>query len=658
MALPEPVIAFIGGGPRTAGILERLARNRADVYGGRFSVCVVEPWEPGSGRIWRYAQHRLLRLNSMAADVTMFTDESVACDGPAADGPSLIDWAAGVADGSITDARIRSGHMWDQARGLRPDSFPTRQLQSHYLEWFFRHSAGLLRDSGVPVEIHRDTVTDVQPLGDAGHDGGRHLLRLAGGGSITADVLVYSLGHTDSEPSPEAVALAGFARRRGCFYSGPAYTTDVDYSRIRPGSDVIVSGLGLAFVDLTVLLMEGRGGTFHEGDAGVLEYRPCGLEPRLWVGSRRGVPYHSKISSTLKAPPEAGLRFFTAAAVVELRQIHGELDFHTQVWPLLAKEAGYGYYRELFLGYPERTTRSWEDFQAGYAAVDWYSPERAALVAAAVPDPSLRLDLETLDHPLRDLRFTDLAQVQRTVTAYLEADLARRTSPEHSETLGLFMALLRVYMEVGRILPQEYLTAESRPAVSGWWHGFFSFVDSGPPPERLRELLALHRAGLVRFLGPQLQVSTNERTGLFTAGSAQCGETVSAAAYIEARLPGPAVAASANSALRGLHTSGSGSEEALDVPGGRALSTGKLRVDSRHRVVDATGRAQPRIFAVGAGTSAWGAGAFSRPRSNASAFSTNDALARNLLAAAAEIAAAASAGVTEVAGSEILQQIH
>ena len=627
MPMPEPVIAFIGGGPRTAGLLERLARNREELFGGRFSVCVVEPWEPGSGRIWRCAQHPLLRLNSMAVDVTLFTDDSVACEGPAADGPSLIQWARGVANGSITDARIRSAEVMQQIRALEPASFPTRQLQSHYLEWFFRRSAALLEDSGVPVEIVRDTVTATE------NDGGRHLLRLAGGGSVAADLVVYSLGHTDTEPSAAAGALAGFARRHGCFYAGPAYTTDVDYSEVKPGSEVIVSGMGLAFVDLMVLLMEGRGGTFADAADGTLEYRPCGLEPRLWVGSRRGVPYHSKISSTMKAAPEANLRFFTAAAVGQLALEHGTLDFRTHIWPLLAKEAGYGYYRELFLGYPQRVTLGWEEFAAAYAGTKWYSAARTALVAAAVPDPALRLDLENLDQPLAGTHLPDLTVIQETVAAYINQDLALRTAPDHSETLGLFMALLRVYMEAGRILPPDLLTAESRLAISGWWHGFFSFVDSGPPPERLRELLALHRAGLVLFLGPDLEVTTDEETGLFTARSAGCRQSVSAAAFIEARLPEPSVRSSANPALRSLHAAGIGFEEVLPAGGGM-LVTGKLTVDRQHRVLDSSGKPAPGLFAVGAATSAWGAGAFSRPHSNASVFGVNDALARLLLAEA------------------------
>jgi hypothetical protein len=389
--------------------------------------------------------------------------------------------------------------------------------------------------------------------------------------------------------------------------------------------------MGLAFVDLLVLLFEGRGGRFEDRSDGGLDYVPSGAEPRLWAGSRRGVPYHSKISSTLRGEPGGAPRYFTAAAVELLLAAHEELDFRTQLWPLIAKDAGYAYYRELFTGYPARVHGGWEEFSARFDALDWYSREREDLVAAAIPDPTLRLDLEALDQPFSGCAFADHAAVQRSVAGYIERDLKLRTSPDHSETLALFTALLRVYMELGRLVPQERLNSRSQHAVHGWWHGFFSFVDSGPPPHRLREILALHRAGLLQFLGPGMWVRPDEARGRFVAGSFQSPVVVDAAAYIEARLPSPSVARSANPALADLHDAGWGTEQSLLTSDG-PHSTGKLLASSSHEVLAPDGGRQVGLFAVGPWTSGWGAGAFARPGTNAAPFRENDALARRLLA--------------------------
>jgi uncharacterized NAD(P)/FAD-binding protein YdhS len=630
-------VAFVGGGPRTAGILERLAANRPELFSHPLAIHVIEPHTPGSGRIWRYDQHPGLLLNSAAADITMFTDASVACEGPAADGPGLDGWAAGVLDGTITDVPPLTPELQRQLQALDGTTFPTRQLQSVYLEWFFRRAVSALGPD-VTVTLHRDTAVRIDSDGDSGT--GAYRVRLAGGAAVDADVVVSALGHTDSLPDETSARFAGFAARHGGFHAAPSYTTDVDYSALAPGQDVIVSGMGLAFVDLVVLLTEGRGGRFQETPDGGLAYLPSGAEPRLWAGSRRGVPYHSKISSTLRGEAAGAPRFFTAAAVQDLLARHGELDFRTHLWPLIAKDAGYGYFRELFTGYPERVNIGWNEFSDRFGALDWYSAERERLVLESVPDTEFHLDFEQLDRPLTGLDtagrdFAGHDDVQRAVAAYIEHDLRLRTSPDHSETLALFIALLKVYMELGRLVPAERLNARSQQAVHGWWHGFFSFVDSGPPPQRLRELLALHRAGLLQFLGPGLEILPDEASGQFVAVSAQSGVRVPAAALIEARLPAPAVAGSANPLLRHLHSSGLGSEQAVLTAGG-LHATGRLLVSPAGELVSPVGEPNRRMFAVGPHTSGWGAGAFARPGTNAAPFRENDALARRVLCLLAE----------------------
>src|SRR2546421_578453 len=90
----------------------------------RFARLHMEPHDPGSGRIGRCDQSPGLLPNPTAADVTMFTDSSVACDGPSVDGPGLAAWAGGVLDGSIRDVPQFEPHILDQLRTLTPASFP------------------------------------------------------------------------------------------------------------------------------------------------------------------------------------------------------------------------------------------------------------------------------------------------------------------------------------------------------------------------------------------------------------------------------------------------------------------------------------------------------------------------------------------------------
>lgn len=132
-------------------------------------------------------------------------------------------------------------------------------------------------------------------------------------------------------------------------------------------------GFGLAFVDLLVLLTEGRGGRYvrHEGDGDEeLTYHPSGREPVLYVGSRRGVPYRSKIGYDLDGERPPLPRFFGPAEVDALLSRAAGFDFRGDVWPLVEKELGFAHYHRLFTAHPERTAMAWADFEEKYAAAD------------------------------------------------------------------------------------------------------------------------------------------------------------------------------------------------------------------------------------------------------------------------------------------------
>jgi hypothetical protein len=83
-------------------------------------------------------------------------------------------------------------------------------------------------------------------------------------------------------------------------------------------------------------------------------------------------------------------------------------------------------------------------------------------------------------------------------------------------------------MTEGRLLDEDRI----RHVETGW-HGFFSFVASGPPPRRLEELLALRRASIVRFAGPELEVAIDNDQ--FVARSTDVAGEVRARALVEAR---------------------------------------------------------------------------------------------------------------------------
>ncbi|MEV6643498.1 FAD/NAD(P)-binding protein [Amycolatopsis sp. NPDC051371] len=611
-------LAVVGAGPRGVGVLERLGANSGLPRDRRLEVHLIDPFPPGPGRVWRYDQSPLLRMNSMPEDVTMFTDDSVKMAGPVRPGPTLLEWARKVRDGAL-DAEVPPGVV-AELTALDSFDFPTRRLQSAYLTWVYRKILDDLPE-GIDVVEHAARAVGV--------DG--RTVSLSDGTTVRADAVVFTVGHLDAEPDERERELVTFAARHGLAYYPAGYTADVDYSGIAPGETVLVRGFGLAFVDLMLLLTEGRGGRFEELPCGGLRYHPSGAEPVLHVGSRRGVPYHAKIGYRPRGKPLRLPRFFDAYAMDGLP---GEaLDFRVDVWPLIAKELAWGYYNELFTGHPDRVTMDFVVFADAFADLPWDSPEMRDLVTRAVPAEADRLDLDRLDRPMAGREFGSAEEFGKELREYVEADLARRADPEFSADLGAFTALLSVYSQLPVLVQKGRLDASSQVSdMDGWFHGFFSYYASGPPPRRLEELLALHQAGVVSFAGADMQVTANGAA--FVATSASYPGTLSARTLVEARLPGPSVTRAADGLLRQLRDSGELAEETVADPvTGALLPSGRIHTRvSDSRLLDGTGRPHPHRFAVGPHTSARSAAAFTRPRTNAASFRQNDAVAREILA--------------------------
>ncbi|MCX4425268.1 FAD/NAD(P)-binding protein [Streptomyces mirabilis] len=580
-------LVIVGAGPRGTGLIERIAANAPELYAGSgLDIHLVDPHPPGAGRIWREAQSPLLWMNSHAEDVTMFTDETVLMDGPVRPGPTLHEWAA-------IDGR----------------TFADRQLQGAYLSWVHEQAVAALPPD---VTVHHHPC---RALRVSGPREGRQQVWLEGRPRpLLADLVVLALGHLDAELDQEQGELATYAHARDLVHLPPDFTADSDLSSLAPGEPVLVRGFGLAFVDLMVLLTEGRGGRY-DGDT----YLPSGREPVLYVGSRRGVPYHSKIGYdwTGERPPLP--RFFGPAEVDALLARPEGFDFRRDVWPSIEKELGFAHYHRLFTVHPERTAIAWTDFEEKYAAGE--AAEREALVTSAVPDPADRLDLAVLDRPLDGVRYASHEEFQDGLRTYVEGDLRRRHDPGNSPDLAVFLGLLSVYGQLIRL-----------GDVGPRWHGFFSHLASGPPGPRLRQMLALSRAGVVRFVGADMAVVAED--GVFRASSATVpGETIEARALVEARLPEPTVGRALDPLLRELHADG-----AVETP------EGLLRVDrSDGRILDRGGRPHPRRFALGPYTDVRTPGAFTRPRTGGPAFRQNDATARAALAFLRDLACRAVA---------------
>ena len=181
------VLAVIGAGPTASSLLERLVANVPELLDGRpLEVHLVDPHRAGTGRVWRPDLDPLLWMNSMAEDVTMFTDDTVRCEGPIRPGPSLYEWSQDIDDATL--AELASPALAAEIRGLTGMTFPTRLVQSVYLEWYHRRVLAALPPA-VDIVPHDTRAVDLRDGSD-----GRQWITLDGVAEpLVADVVVLAM---------------------------------------------------------------------------------------------------------------------------------------------------------------------------------------------------------------------------------------------------------------------------------------------------------------------------------------------------------------------------------------------------------------------------------------------------------------------------------
>ncbi|WP_275464875.1 FAD/NAD(P)-binding protein [Streptomyces noursei] len=619
---PPARLAVVGAGPRGTSVLERICASAAELAPGtRLTVHVIDPAPPGAGQVWRSAQPADLLMNTVASQVTLFTDASVECAGPIRTGPSLHDW-----DGC----------------DVGPDDYPGRALYGRYLEWVFRHTVRTAPD-GVRVVAHRARAVRLAEAAD-----GTQALTLDDGRTLSGlGAVVLAQGHLPARPDAGQRSLADHAAAHGLHYLPPANPADLtaELAALPAGRPVLLRGLGLNFFDHLALLTAGRGGRFTTGPDGALGYRPSGREPRLYAGSRRGVPYHARGDNAKGAHGRHLPLLLTADVIAAFRKradAGDPPDFLTEVWPLVAKEVEAVYYEALLArratgrgGLPDAERDRFRERFLGSAHRD---PGEAAVLDAFDLAPADRWDWDRTTRPCPAGPFADRAAFRAWLLDRLRADVAHARQGNVAGPVKAALDVLRDLRNELRLIVDHggLAGASRRDHLDRWYTPLNAFLSIGPPRRRIAEMAALVEAGVLEVVGPGMEVRATGADGTapgFTAHSpAVPGSRVTAGALIEARLPEPDLRRTGDALLAGLLADGGCRPHVAD-----GYETGGLDVSpSPYHLIGADGRPHPRRFAVGVPTEGvhWVTAAGARPGVGSVTLADTDAVARAALRAA------------------------
>ncbi|WP_207695399.1 hypothetical protein DOK67_0001755 [Enterococcus sp. DIV0212c] len=554
-------IAIVGGGPRGLSVLERIVEwSRGEQV---IQITMFDPYGPG-GKVWREDQPLSLLMNSVASHVTLFTDETLSTKGPIAKGPNLHEWAQREAVSFIKKHNFENRvALLEECENLGPNDHCSRVFYGLYQKWFYEYIQSRMTEQ-TSVKFFKDTVRAVKMQESK-------FLVYTKAVETTVDTVVLALGHQENELIGNEKELATYASEHRLFYSSPKNAADAYLEAITENKPVLVRGLGLVFDDYLTLLTSERGGFFEEQN-GELVYHPSGREPQIIAGSGRGIPYHARGRNQKGYGQEYQPRFLKEKSLNKFKR--KEQFSAEQFFELLKKEVEFAYYSALVAAnYPKvNQARFSEEFirtKGAESVLEKYGINKKDF-----------WNWSTVQHP--DQQLEEEESFQDFILEYLNWDLIMAKKGTLSGPFAAALDSLKdLRDEVRFMLDHELFSDEEcKKWLWDWFTPLNSFLSIGPPLERIAELKALIKAGILTLIGPEMKIETE--AGSYVGYSKRFPMNKYKTHFlIEARLPKTANQYSLNPLVKQLLRDQIASLHVLELSSGEIYRTGALSVDRK-----------------------------------------------------------------------------
>ena len=528
-------IAIIGLGPRGISVFDRIiAFARNDASATPIELYLFDSKEFGPGcHTTDQADHLL--VNTVACQMTQFSDDTVRGAGPLLYGPSFSDWLASKHGSVVKGAAARTE--------IDRNGYYSRALFGDYLRWGFEYLKKLAPPQ-MTIFLHNYAgVDDLAWQGDRWHVS-------YDGCAYPADFVYLTTGHarkvlTDAERALTQKVEAARIRNPRLQLVLEPYPIRNATSSVMACDTIAIEGMGLTSFDLISQLTAGRGGRFEScgkmEPAGRLRYKASGQEPKILLYSRSGLPLTARAVNQKGVFGQYKPKFLTFARLEALRRESdgGQIDFQKQIIPLLWCDMQFAFYFSYL--HTQRDKMTALMFSNDFMACD-SAAARQALIDQHI-DRREQLSWDKLVDPVPPLALKSRRQFDDWLRTHMWRDvehamLGNLDSPVKSacDVLRDVRDVVRGAIDFGglyehshRWVLSEFLPLMNRLAV-------------GPPKERIAQMLALMDAGVVRAdFGPGAHCVLDEASASFSVHSHWSGEAAGANVLVRGRasLPGP-----------------------------------------------------------------------------------------------------------------------
>ncbi|MBR9663098.1 MULTISPECIES: FAD/NAD(P)-binding protein, partial [Bacillus cereus group] len=509
-------VAIIGSGPRGMSVLERLAARLIELDNKKHvEIFLIDDGYIGTGRVWSTEQSPFLLMNTVAQEISAFSGMWDGKEAHPGNGPSFAQWWQ------------LHHNDYSQYDGYAP--------RAYYGEYLLYVLSAIERNLPSSVNLHKISAR-VEKLDETDTT---QLLYLSNNEKLLVDRSVLATGHSTNELENLEKTLSDFSDKTpsATFIKGGS-VAEMDLSSIDPNQKVGIIGMGLTFYDLVAELTIGRGGQFITKEDGSMSYCPSGKEPRIYTGSRSGMPLPVRGHNQKPFNYEYKPAIFTQERALSIRQ-RGDVYFNRDVLPLLEAEIALVYAQtKLRL---EKNKLVAEQLRENVIKhrVDSVEGVNTLACILGISDP-ISINIYHLASPFKGCKFSSIEEFNEILCSVLEVDYKEAMNGNVDSPIKAALdvirntrSVMRTFVDFGGLNPNSH-----RNEFLNKFNSVSSFLSAGPPAFRSLQLQALMKANILTVVGPSIKFEpSNNNNCIYMSSPNVQKSSVALNVIIDARIP-------------------------------------------------------------------------------------------------------------------------